>query len=131
MILLDTHAWIWWVANPDQISAPARQRIETVIREDSVCISSMSCWELSLLVKKGRLDLTLSPEEWIAKSEELPFFRFIPIDNRIAIRSNDLPGDLHDDPADRVIIATALTLGVPLITKDQKIRDYPHVETLW
>lgn len=131
MILLDTHAWIWWVANPDLISAPARQRIETVIREDSVSISSISCWEVSLLVKKGRLDLTMPSEEWIARSEELPFFRFIPIDNRIAVRSNDLPGDLHDDPADRIIIATALALGIPLITKDKKIRDYPHVETVW
>lgn len=96
-----------------------------------VYISSISCWEVCLLVQKKRLDLTLDPAEWIARSEALPFFRFAPVDNRIAIRSNALPGDFHDDPADRIIVATAMTLAVPLITRDQKIIDYPHLETVW
>ena len=64
-------------------------------------------------------------------TEALPFFEFVPFDNRIALRSNRLPGELHEDPADRAIIATALMLGAPLVSKDRKIRDYPHVETIW
>jgi PIN domain nuclease of toxin-antitoxin system len=45
--------------------------------------------------------------------------------------ANDLAGPLHDDPADRVIIATALALGMPLITRDRRLQDYPHLETIW
>ena len=96
-----------------------------------IYISSISSWEVSLLVKKKRLDLTMAPADWVARSEALPFFRFVPVDNRIFLLSNDLPGDFHDDPADRIITATALTLNLPLVTRDQKILDYPHLETIW
>jgi PIN domain nuclease of toxin-antitoxin system len=84
-----------------------------------------------MLLRKGRLELAMPVEDWVSRSEALPFLQFVPFDNRIALRSNRLPGTLHEDPADRAIIATALTLGAPLVTKDAKIRDYPHVRTVW
>lgn len=101
------------------------------MRASEVYISSISSWEVSLLVKKKRLDLTMDPADWVARSEALPFFRFVPVDNRIFLLSNGLPGDFHDDPADRVITATALTLNLPLVTRDQRILDYPHLKTIW
>lgn len=131
MIVLDTHAWIWWVGRPELLSRKAIQRIDSAIDDGSIYISAISSWEISLLVKKGRLELTTDVEDWIAASEALPFFRFVPIDNRIAVRANFLPGELHEDPADRIIVATALLMGATLITKDRKIRGYSHVETLW
>ena len=131
MIVLDTHAWIWWVAHPDQLSQSARARIELEVEESGIHVSAISCWEIALLVRKGRLELALDTADWIAEAEALPFVQFVPVDNRIALRSNALPGDLHDDPADRLIIATALTIGATLITKDARLRAYPHVETLW
>jgi len=131
LIVLDTHTWVWYVASPERLSVSAKERIDSEAREIQVHISSISCWELALLVKKGRLELTLEVEEWIARSEALPFLRFVPVDNRIAVLSNHLPGEFHEDPADRIITATALTMGAALITKDRKIQDYPHVETLW
>ena len=131
MIVLDTHTWIWWVSNPEQISREAREEIHQAVEREEVFISSISTWEVALLVRKGRLELTMPVEDWIAKSEELPFVQFVPLNNRIALRSNQLPGEIHDDPADRIIIATALTLGALLVSKDTKIRDYPHVETIW
>lgn len=70
-------------------------------------------------------------EEWGARSEALPFVRFVPIDNRIAVLSTQLGDGLHEDPADRIITATTLALGATLITRDQRLRDYRHVETLW
>lgn len=85
--MLDTHAWIWWVAAPQQLSQPARAAIDSAMERQEVCISSISSWEVALLVRKGRLELTLPVDEWIAKSEALPFVRFIPLDNRIAFRS--------------------------------------------
>lgn len=131
MIVLDTHAWIWWLANPDEISRAAQEAIDQAMEREEVLISSMSCWEIALLVRKGRLELTMPVEDWIARSEALPFVQFVPLDNRIALRSNHLPGEIHDDPADRIIVATALTLGAPLVSKDTRIRDYPHLETIW
>lgn len=101
------------------------------MEREEIYISSISTWEIALLVRKGRLELTIPVEDWIARSEALSFVQFVPLDNRIALRSNHLPGELHEDPADRIIIATALMLGAPLITKDTKIRDYPHVKTVW
>jgi PIN domain nuclease of toxin-antitoxin system len=131
LIVLDTHAWVWWVSGPESLSPTARQRIDDEANENPIYISSFSCWEVAMLVKKGRLELTLSVEEWIARSESLPFFRFVPVNNQIAVLSNHLPAELHEDPADRIIIATALVLGGTLITRDRKIQDYPHIETFW
>jgi len=131
LIVLDTHAWIWWVNNPEQVSKNALKEIDLAIDRQEIYISSISCWEVAILVRKGRLELALPVKDWVARSEALPFVQFVPLDNQIALRSNQLPGDLHEDPADRIIVATALTLGSPLISKDQKIRDYPHVKTIW
>lgn len=77
------------------------------------------------------MKLTMSPADWVAASEALPFFDFVPVSNSIALKSVQLPGILHNDPADRIIIATAVSLGAVLVTKDEKIRNYPHVKTVW
>ena len=70
-------------------------------------------------------------ESWVAKSEAMPFLHFVPVDNAIALKSVRLPEPLHSDPADRIIIATATILGFPLITRDKRILEYPHVRTIW
>jgi len=131
LIVLDTHAWVWWIASPGQLSRRARKEIETAIERQAVYVSSISSWEVALLARKGRLELAIPVDEWIARCEAFPWLQFVPIDNRIALRSHRLPGDLHEDPADRIIIATALTLGSPLISRDRRIREYPEVETIW
>lgn len=131
MIVLDTHVWLWWISNPEKLSTDASLAIQEAVREDSVIISSISTWEVALLVEKGRLELTIDIRDWIRKTEGLPFVRFMPMDNTIALRSISLPGDFHHDPADRIITATAMTMGLPLVTKDEKILNYPHVQTLW
>jgi PIN domain nuclease of toxin-antitoxin system len=131
MIVLDTHAWIWWVSSPEFLSATAKQIIDEAVTERNIFISSISTWEVAILVSRGRLQLTTSPSDWVAASEALPFFDFVPVSNSIALKSVQLPGDLHNDPADRIIIATAISLGAVLVTKDEKIRNYPHVKTVW
>jgi PIN domain nuclease of toxin-antitoxin system len=73
----------------------------------------------------------LPVEDWIANAEALPFFKFVPVDKAIAFRSVNLPGTLHPDPADRILVATALDRGVALVTKDERLRNYPHIKTLW
>jgi len=131
MIVLDTHVWLWWISNPELLSAAARKTLDHAMAEGEICISSISAWEVAILVKMGRLDLTMPTEDWIARSETLRFLRFVPVDNRIGLKSASLPGQLHADPADRIIIATTISLGGALITKDEKIRKYQHVRTVW
>ena len=131
MIVLDTHAWIWWVSSPEYLSETAKQTIDEAATGKNIFISSISAWEIAILVSRGRLKLTMTPADWVAASEALPFFDFVPVSNSIALKSVQLPGILHDDPADRIIIATAVSLGATLVTKDEKIRNYPHVKTVW
>ncbi len=131
MIVLDTHAWIWWVSNPDFLSDKAKQTIDEAVTNRNVLISSISVWEVAILASHGRLKLTMNPDDWVAASEALPFFDFVPVSNSIALKSVQLPGVLHNDPADRIIIATAISMGAVLVTKDEKIRNYSHVKTVW
>ena len=131
MIVLDTHTWIWFISKPEVLSKQATKAVSAAVEEKSVLISSISAWEVALLVIKKRLTLSLDVTDWIAKSENLPFIQFIAVSNSIAIKSVNLPQPLHPDPADRIIIATALSAGASLITQDKKLLDYPHVKTIW
>ena len=131
MIVLDTHAWIWWISGPDQLSPRAREACDRAMEDRALCISSISVWEVALLSQRGRLRLTIAVEDWVRKAEALPFFRFIPVDNHIALRSVQLPEGAPRDPADRIIAATAWTLGAPLITKDRRLRRIRGLDTVW
>ena len=75
--------------------------------------------------------LAMDVSEWIRYCEAPPFLRFVPVNNRIALPSVRLPGPLHPNPADRIITATVLTLGATLVSKDERIISYPHVDSLW
>ena len=131
MIVLDTHAWIWFISNPDRLSKRANEAATAGAADKNILISTISAWEVALLVSKGRIELTLDVSDWIAKSESLPFIQFVPVTNSIAVKSVNLPLPLHPDPADRIIIATALLMGAPVITKDKKILNYAPVKSIW
>ena len=131
MILLDTHALIWWFEGSPRLSLAAKAAIENPRRLSRVTISSLSCWEIALLNAHGRIDLSAELHDWIIAIQKLRRVRFIPVNNKIAITSVELPGQFHKDPADRIIVATAITMNIPLVTVDQKIRAYPHVQTIW
>ena len=131
MIVLDTHVWVWWVSSLAPLSPKVRRLIGDGGQQNAIYLSSISIWEVAQLVNRGRLQLTMEVADWVAKSEALPFVHFVPVDNTIALKSVQLPDPLHSDPADRIIIATALTLGFPLATRDEKIARYPHIRTIW
>lgn len=132
MILLDTHAWIWYLAAPDRLSGKARNAIEAQIgRPGAVQVSSISAWELAMLVERGRLKLSMEAEAWLAHAEVLPFLCFVPLDNRIALASVRLPPSVPPDPADRIIVATAMLAGIPLVTADKRLRKCGVVKTIW
>lgn len=132
MIVLDTHAWVWWLSDPQRVPGPARDLIEGEVEAgESLVVSSISVWEVAMLVARGRLDLTLELDEWVALAESIPSFTFVPVDNRIALRAVRLEDVLHKDPADRLIVATAQGLGAALVTGDRRLREFDGVETAW
>ena len=132
MILLDTHALVWWVSEPKRVPARARRVIDAAVAAaEPVAVSSISLWEVAMLVARKRLALTIDTSAWIEHVEALPFLTFVPVDNRIAVRAVQLEGFPHRDPADRMIVATALRLGAALLTADARIRAYKAVKTVW
>jgi PIN domain nuclease of toxin-antitoxin system len=131
VILLDTHAWVWWLSEPSALSRGATRAIEKASSEGRVVVSTISTWELALLVARGRVALRLPVDEWVRASEALPELSFLSPSNRVMVESAALPGTFHTDPADRMIVATARVHGLTVVTKDEKILRYPHVESVW
>jgi len=131
MIVLDTHIWIWYLDSPELLSERARTTVDHARDESDILISSISTWEVFMLESKGRLRLRIPVLEWLRKSERLSFLHFVPVDNDIARLSVQLPEYPHQDPADRMIIATALSLGARIVTKDHKFQAYTGVPTVW
>lgn len=131
MIVLDTNVLIWWISTPEKLSKKAGQTIEKEAKDGEILVSSISVWEVYLLIKKDRLKFVTDVDSWLEKVESLPFIRFAPVDNQVASLSVKLPDFDNPDPADRMIVATALINGATLITSDKKILRYPHVQSLW
>ncbi len=131
MIVLDTHVWVWWASGRPPLPPKARRLIGAAVDQGAVYLSSISVWEVAQLVSRGRIELTMDVATWVAKSEAMPFLHFIAVDNAIALKSVQLPEPFHPDPADRIIMATALALGFPLVTRDEKIARSRHVRTIW
>ena len=132
MIVLDTHALLWWLSSPDKVPRKARRLLDASIAEKkSISVSSISVWEIAMLVERDRLELTMPVDVWIAHLEAIPWLSFVPVDNRIAARSVQLEGFPHRDPADRIIVATTLGLNATLVTADDRLRTYSPVRSVW
>jgi PIN domain nuclease of toxin-antitoxin system len=132
VIVLDTHALIWWVSGDEHLSKAARNAIEKELSGNGqVMVSAISAWEIAMLIAKGRLALTMDMDEWLATVASIEGVFFVPVDANLAVQSVRLPGEFHPDPADRLIVALARHHSVQLVTADQKIRQYRHVKTIW
>ncbi len=132
MILLDTHSLIWWARREKgKLTAVARTAIEAEIPGGEILVSSITAWELALLVSLGRLTFADGIGPWLHSLENIPEVSFVPVDNVIGLQAVTLPGTFHKDPADRIIVATARKFGAAVVTADEKIRAYPHVRTIW
>ena len=84
-----------------------------------------------MLVARDRVALAVDTDQWLELVGQIEAVRFVPVDNDISVRSVELPGEFHKDPADRIIVATARSLGAPLVTADEKIRAYTRLRTIW
>ena len=132
MIVLDTHALLWWVnGERAQLSAAATAAIDAEMDGGQILVSSMSAWELAMLVERGRVALSMDIASWLDTLNRIDAVQMVPVDSEIAVKSVQLPGDFHKDPADRIIVATARKFAAPLVSADEKIRAYPHVRAIW
>lgn len=128
MIILDTHTWIWFVSARAKLSSAASDACESAKR---LLVSAISVWEVAMLVSKERIGFDRDVEIWTREALSIPKISLEPLTPSIAVRSTRLPGNFHGDPADRIIAATALEHGVPLVTKDSLLQRYAHIRTVW
>jgi PIN domain nuclease of toxin-antitoxin system len=126
VIVLDTHAAVWWAGDPARLGRVARARLDA---EDRLGIPSIVFWEAALLVRKRKLDLGMPVSDWADAIQSVPRVEAIPLTAEIAVQADEVK--MHADPADRFIVATALRYGVPLVSKDRLMRALRFVETIW
>jgi PIN domain nuclease of toxin-antitoxin system len=123
LLLLDTHALVWSVEERPRLGSVAKRAINIAARLNRIAVSAISPWEIALLVSKGRLNLSTEVMVWVREVLAKPGVSLIPLDPEIAIASTRLPFDIHADPADRILVATARHLGATLVTADHALLD--------
>ena len=130
-ILIDTHVWVWWATEDHRLSRRARSLIRDAQREGDMSLSLISVWEVAKKVEKGQLVLDRAVDEWLEAAANLPGLQVLELTRPVLVAACQLPPLFHGDPADQIIVATARQLGATLVTKDQRIREYPHVQSTW
>jgi len=130
-ILLDTHAWIWWVSADTRLSKAARRAIEKAGRDDVLWLSLISVWEIAKKFEKGQLLLDRPMDDWLDQALSQPGLNLAELTRPVLVESCRLPPTFAGDPADQIIVATARDRDATLVTKDDRIRTYPHVRSLW
>lgn len=124
-LLLDTHIWLWLVEGDEtRLTRRAWRLLDRCAAESHLVVSDISYWEVAVKSARGKLPLTTDAALWLQRAEEAPGIRFQPITRQILLRSTLLAGAAHNDPADRMLMATAQLLGIPLVTADRLIIAY-------
>ncbi len=126
-VVIDTHIWVFYVARMyDQLSALALAGLK---QAETLHVSAISCWEVALLVKKGRLGID-NVTEWIQDALHFPRIKLLNLTPEILTHSVFLE-NLHADPADRMIVASCNLASMPLVTADRRIQEWGAIETIW
>jgi PIN domain nuclease of toxin-antitoxin system len=127
-VLLDTHAFYWWNAEPDRLSAPATSAVEDA---DELAVAAISWYELAWLIKRERIRIDIPARSWL--HELAVGVRTVAITPAIADTASSLPRSFPGDSADRLIYATAIEGGWRLVTSDRRMRDHRHPRpvTVW
>jgi PIN domain nuclease of toxin-antitoxin system len=123
-VVLDTHIWLWVMLGSPALSRSFRKGLEHSQKHHSVLISIISIWEIGMLAERKRIQLDMDPLDWVFQALDFPGIRLIQISPKIAIQSTRLPGAIHGDPADRLLVATAHEENAVLVTCDEKLLLY-------
>jgi PIN domain nuclease of toxin-antitoxin system len=127
VIVIDTHVLLWWANSPHLLSTAAD---EAVTNADTVAVSAITAWEIAVLRGRHRIEMDGDLLPWMHDLEERRNLRVLPVTVEIATLAATLHQTLRD-PMDSLIAATALTPGVPLVTKDERIQRSGVVATIW
>jgi PIN domain nuclease of toxin-antitoxin system len=128
VIVLDTHVWLWWSSDPDRLSAAARAAIAEA---SEVGICTISCWELTMLARGGRIELDRTPADWVRRGLAQNNVKSVPLTAEDAVAAASVADTFAGDPADRIIYSTARRLGARLVTRDERLRLFDPQRTLW
>jgi len=129
LIVLDTHAWVWWAGETGDLSAAAAVEIAEA---EQIGVCTISCWEVAMLVERRRLELKSGLEAWIRAALALPRVVELRLDARAATRAGTLDRSrFPGDPADRIIYATSVELGARLVSGDADIAAFDSARVVW
>jgi PIN domain nuclease of toxin-antitoxin system len=129
VIVLDTHAWLWWVAAPEKLSKRAREAIDS---SERLAVATISCWEVAMLAEAGRITLDRPIGAWVAQALADPRVQSLPLTSSVAVGAALLGRDgFHGDPADRIVYSTARDVNAGLVTSDKALRDFDPRATIW
>lgn len=128
MIVLDTHAWLWWVSEPTRLGKNARRVLDSARR---IGVPAICCLEVAVLAARQRIQLDRPPLEWLLAALELPRVDLLPLSAAVAVRAAGLPQSFPGDPADRLIVATAAIEQATLVTRDKQISRSTLVPIAW
>ncbi len=131
MILLDTHIIIWDALQPQKLSPKARKMIDQANEMGKIFIADISLWEIAMLMAKKRLVIDTTYAEFISLIRAANHYVFESITPEIAELSASLNSGINLDPADRLICATSIVRGAPLVTADSNLRASKLVKTIW
>ena len=131
LILLDTHALVWWATEPRNLSPRARKAAQTAAADGELAASAMSLFEIATLLRRGRLSFTVQADRWFLALTSLPELNIEPISPEIAWDAGHRDASFPGDPADRIIAATARALNARLVTADEKLRAALGESALW
>jgi PIN domain nuclease of toxin-antitoxin system len=133
LLVLDTHVWLWTLLGSRTVRAETLEEMARAARKDELIIPVIAVWEVALLEAKGRIDLGGNVQDWVTEALAVPGYQLALLTPEIAVLCHDLPGDLHADPVDRMMVATAIDLAATLVTRDEALLSYGaqgHVEVL-
>ena len=123
-LLLDTHIWLWAMIGSSRILKSFQRTFERALKAHRILVSPMSIWEIGMLVEKNKIKVDMDILDWVECALDTSGLELCSITPRIAIQSTKLTGEVHGDPVDRLLIATAFQSSSVLVTCDRKILEY-------
>lgn len=127
-LLLDTHVWFWALESPKLLGAHGRAALESP--DNELFVATISTVEFGQLQVSKRIEFKGTLESWVRRGTEALGLQTVELSHAIALLSYTLPGSFHKDPADRLLVATAIQHGYTMVTADERILAYPHIVSM-